>query len=175
MQPTDTTASINRSLDFSGNTPVKIENDTGMFPSTTTPSSTPNSVSKGLSLTPDIKSTPLRYYLSECDSIFVLTDKIFCISVSSSALGTPLNGLGIASTTTGSAPTAMYRPNFSQAFQRAGPYPMFPGQSPFGATTGLLANGKFTLGYCDAAVLAPLLRRWRSNILARNTLRVEST
>lgn len=67
---------------------------------------------------------------------------VFKISVSSTGLGASLNGLGIASTTTGSAPTAMYRPNFSQAFQRAGPYPMFPGQSPFGTSGGLLTNGK---------------------------------
>lgn len=52
----------------------------------------------------------------------------------------PMNGLGIASTA-GTAPTAMYRPNFSQAFQRAGPYPtLFPGQ-PFNASGGMLANG----------------------------------
>lgn len=60
FQPTDTTAPISRSLDFSSSTPVKIETDAGVFPSSTTPSSTPNSVSKGLSLTPDIKSAPLR-------------------------------------------------------------------------------------------------------------------
>lgn len=74
LQPTDTTAPISRNLDFTSSTPVKIENDVGMFPSTTTPSSTPNSVSKGMSLTPDIKSTPLRYDLLACISIFVLTD-----------------------------------------------------------------------------------------------------
>lgn len=51
-----------------------------------------------------------------------------------------MNGLGISSTA-GSAPTAMYRPNFSQAFQRAGPYPLFPGGTPFTAGSGLLTNG----------------------------------
>lgn len=53
-----------------------------------------------------------------------------------------MNGIGIASTAGSAAPTAMYRPNFSQAFQRAGPYPLFPGQSPFTANSGgLLTNG----------------------------------
>lgn len=65
---------------------------------------------------------------------------IVCFSVSTGLTGTSMNGLGIASTA-GAAPTAMYRPNFSQAFQRAGPYPaLFPGQ-PFNATAGMLANG----------------------------------
>lgn len=58
----DTTAPISRSLDFSGTTPVKLEVDamSGVFPSSTTPSSTPNSMSKGLSLTPDLKPTQMR-------------------------------------------------------------------------------------------------------------------
>ncbi|KAJ3636688.1 hypothetical protein MTP99_000207 [Tenebrio molitor] len=123
-QPTDTTAPINRGIDFSNNTPVKIEVDSvsTAFPSSTTPSTTPNSVSKGLSLTPDLKTSAM--------------------SVSNAAaLGaTAMNGIGISSTA-GSAPTAMYRPNFSQAFQRAGPYPLFPGANPFGTGTGLLTNG----------------------------------
>ncbi|XP_065171559.1 nucleolar protein 4-like [Atheta coriaria] len=121
---TDTTASINRGLDFSTSTPVKLETDavSSVFPSSTTPSSTPNSISKGLALTPDIKSGSL--------------------SVSSALGSSPMNGIGIASTAGSAAPTAMYRPNFSQAFQRAGPYPLFPGQSPFTANSGgLLTNG----------------------------------
>ncbi|KAF5304733.1 hypothetical protein FQA39_LY09510 [Lamprigera yunnana] len=120
--PTDTTAAISRSIDLPGNTPVKLEVDTSssVFPSSTTPSTTPNSITKGISLTPDLKSSGL--------------------SVSNAGLSaTPLNGMGI-STTPGTAPTAMYRPNFSQAFQRAGPYPLFPGQ-PFNAGGGLLTNG----------------------------------
>ncbi|KAI4468697.1 nucleolar protein 4-like protein [Holotrichia oblita] len=118
---TDTTATINRGLDFTGSTPIKIEADvSSVFPSSTTPSSTPNSVSKGLSLTPDIKPN---------------------LSVSSTGLvSTPMNGIGISSTA-GSAPTAMYRPNFSQAFQRTGPYPLFPGQAPFTTASGLITNG----------------------------------
>lgn len=52
-----------------------------------------------------------------------------------------MNGIGISSTA-GSAPTAMYRPNFSQAFQRAGPYPLFPGQVPFSGGTSLITNGE---------------------------------
>ncbi|RZB40640.1 hypothetical protein BDFB_004036 [Asbolus verrucosus] len=121
-QPTDTTAPINRGLDFSNNTPVKIEVDavSTAFPSSTTPSTTPNSVSKGLSLTPDLKTSAM--------------------SVSNALGATAMNGIGISSTA-GSAPTAMYRPNFSQAFQRAGPYPLFPGANPFGTGTGLLTNG----------------------------------
>ncbi|XP_008196033.1 nucleolar protein 4 isoform X1 [Tribolium castaneum] len=120
-QPTDTTAPINRGIDFSNNTPVKIEVDSvsTAFPSSTTPSSTPNSVSK-LSLTPDLKTSAM--------------------SVSNALGATAMNGIGISSTA-GSAPTAMYRPNFSQAFQRAGPYPLFPGANPFGTGTGLLTNG----------------------------------
>ncbi|KRT84907.1 hypothetical protein AMK59_2557, partial [Oryctes borbonicus] len=118
---TDTTAQISRGLDFTGSTPIKIETDvSSVFPSSTTPSSTPNSVSKGLSLTPDIKPS---------------------LSVSTTGLvSTPMNGIGIASTA-GSAPTAMYRPNFSQAFQRTGPYPLFPGQTPFATASGLITNG----------------------------------
>ncbi|KAJ3648076.1 hypothetical protein Zmor_019912 [Zophobas morio] len=63
-QPTDTTAPINRGIDFSNNTPVKIEVDSvsAAFPSSTTPSTTPNSVSKGLSLTPDLKTSAMRNY-----------------------------------------------------------------------------------------------------------------
>lgn len=76
-----------------------------------------------------------------CRLLYFLYSFIFACSVSNSGLGaTPMNGIGISSTA-GSAPTAMYRPNFSQAFQRAGPYPLFPGQTPFGATGGLLTNG----------------------------------
>lgn len=60
-QPTDTTAPINRGIDFSNNTPVKIEVDSvsTAFPSSTTPSSTPNSVSK-MSLTPDLKTSAMK-------------------------------------------------------------------------------------------------------------------
>ncbi|XP_017772532.1 PREDICTED: nucleolar protein 4-like isoform X2 [Nicrophorus vespilloides] len=128
--PTDTTATISRGMDFTGSTPVKLESDvvSSVFPSSTTPSTTPNSISKSLSLTPDMKPSTL--------------------SVSSAMGTTPMNGIGISSSTAGSAPTAMYRPNFSQAFQRAGPYPLFPGQSPFATATvsgssgsGLLTNG----------------------------------
>ncbi|XP_023311290.1 nucleolar protein 4-like isoform X3 [Anoplophora glabripennis] len=122
-QPTDTTAAINRGLDFSSSTPVKLESDAvpSPFPSSTTPSSTSNSVSKVLSVTPDLKTSSL--------------------SVSNTGVlgNAGMNGLGISSTA-GSAPTAMYRPNFTQAFQRTGPYPLFPGTAPF-ATGGLLANG----------------------------------
>ncbi|XP_060536745.1 nucleolar protein 4 [Cylas formicarius] len=113
-QPTDTTASITRGIEFSNS--VKLENEVSTtFPSTTTPSTTPNSITKG-SITPDLKSS-----LSLSNSLGVGT----------------MNG--ISTNTPGTTPTAMYRPNFSQAFQRAGPYPLFPG-TPFG-TTGLLANG----------------------------------
>ncbi|XP_018321977.1 nucleolar protein 4-like isoform X2 [Agrilus planipennis] len=118
---TDTSAPTSRSLDLpAGGTPVKLEIDSasGAFPSSTTPSSTPNSISKGLSLTPDIKPTSLSM---SCGG------------------GIPVNGIGLSSTP-GAAPTAMYRPNFSQAFQRAGPYPLFPGQ-PFTTGAPLLANG----------------------------------
>ncbi|KAJ8979823.1 hypothetical protein NQ317_002088 [Molorchus minor] len=122
-QPTDSTAAISRGLDFSNNTPIKLENDaiSSAFPSSTTPSSTPNTISKVLSVTPDLKTSSL--------------------SVSNTAVlgSTGINGIGISSTT-GSAPTAMYRPNFTQAFQRTGPYPLFPGATPF-TTSGLLTNG----------------------------------
>ncbi|XP_076260393.1 nucleolar protein 4 isoform X1 [Rhynchophorus ferrugineus] len=114
VQPTDTTAAITRSLDFPNST--KLENDISTtFPSTTAPSTTPNSTTKG-SITTDIKTS-----LSTSNNLGVAT----------------INGVG--SNSTGSTPTAMYRPNFSQAFQRAGPYPLFPGP-PFGAA-GLLTTG----------------------------------
>ncbi|XP_074036788.1 nucleolar protein 4 isoform X2 [Leptinotarsa decemlineata] len=123
IQPTDTTAQINRGLDFSNNSSIKMESDivpTG-FPSSTTPSSTPNSITKVLSATPDMKTS-------------------LNLSNSANVLGTSgINGIGISSTT-GSAPTAMYRPNFTQAFQRTSSYPLFPGSTPF-SSAGLLTNG----------------------------------
>lgn len=63
LQPTDTTAPLNRGVDFTGNPTVKVEIEpiSGAFPSSTTPSSTPNSIiNKGLSLTPDTKTNVLR-------------------------------------------------------------------------------------------------------------------
>jgi hypothetical protein len=58
------------------------------------------------------------------------------------SIGTTVNGNGTSS----AAPTALYRPNFSQAFQRAaatGPYasPLFP-TPPFGSG-GMLSNGEY--------------------------------
>lgn len=53
---------------------------------------------------------------------------------------TGINGIGISSAS-GSAPTAMYRPNFTQAFQRTGPYPLFPGAAQF-SSGGVVTNGK---------------------------------
>lgn len=65
---------------------------------------------------------------------------------SSSAVGlggSNLNGIGISSTA-GSCSTNMYRPNFTQAFQRAGPYPLFPGASSFPSSgASLLTNGEY--------------------------------
>ncbi|XP_045462255.1 nucleolar protein 4 isoform X3 [Harmonia axyridis] len=123
-QPTDTTAPINRGLDFSSSNSVKLEVEPGMnvFPSSTTPSSTPNTISKSMSITSDIKTS-----LS---------------ATNVSGLGASnMNGIGISSTA-GSLSTAMYRPNFTQAFQRAGPYPLFPGASSFSsAGASLLTNG----------------------------------
>jgi hypothetical protein len=57
------------------------------------------------------------------------------------SIGTVVNG----NTTSSAAPTALYRPNFSQAFQRAaatGPYtnPLFP-TPPFGSG-GMISNGE---------------------------------
>lgn len=57
------------------------------------------------------------------------------------SIGTTVNGNGTSS----AAPTALYRPNFSQAFQRAaatGPYasPLFP-TPPFGSG-GMISNGE---------------------------------
>lgn len=122
-QTTDTTAPINRGLDFSSSAPVKLEVDAiSSFPPSTTPSSTPNSISKSMSLTPDLKTS-------------LSASNVATLGASS------MNGIGISSTAAGSAPTAMYRPNFSQAFQRAGPYPLFPGATPFSAGGGLLTNG----------------------------------
>ncbi|CAH1182462.1 unnamed protein product [Phyllotreta striolata] len=126
-QPTDTTAQINssRGLDFSNSTPVKMESDvisTG-FSATSTPSSTPNST-KVLPASQDTKAASLSGGVSNATGV----------------LGTiGMNGIGIASTAS-AAPTAMYRPNFTQAFQRSGPYPLFPGSTPF-ASGGLITNG----------------------------------
>jgi len=58
------------------------------------------------------------------------------------SIGTTVNG----NATSSAAPTAPYRPNFSQAFQRAaatGPYanPLFP-TPPFGSG-GMISNGEY--------------------------------
>ncbi|XP_072387673.1 nucleolar protein 4 isoform X2 [Diabrotica undecimpunctata] len=136
-QPTDSTAPINRGLDFSSSsTPVKMENDvisTG-FSAASTPSSTPNSSTKVLPSTPETKTSSL--------------------SVTNAGVLGPIgmNGLGISSTAS-AAPTAMYRPNFTQAFQRTGPYPLFPGSTPFAASGGLLTNGPADLSMKQKPIL----------------------
>ncbi|XP_044745682.1 nucleolar protein 4 isoform X2 [Coccinella septempunctata] len=122
-QPTDTTAPISRGLDFSSSNSVKMDVEPVMnvFPSSTTPSSTSNAMSKSMSITSDIKTS---------------------LSASNVAgLGANnMNGIGISSTA-GSLPTNMYRPNFTQAFQRSGPYPLFPGSSSFSSGgASLLTN-----------------------------------
>nr|CAD7572126.1 unnamed protein product [Timema californicum] len=62
-------------------------------------------------------------------------------SVGTTVSTTTMNG---SATSSSAAPTALYRPNFTQAFQRAattGPYtnPLFP-TPPFG-TGGIMSNG----------------------------------
>ncbi|XP_044733723.1 nucleolar protein 4 [Chrysoperla carnea] len=115
---TDSTAPVtpNRSMDFTTSavtSGVKVETtETSSF----TPSSTLTPVSKGgggLSLISDAKSQGLG----------ITANSLVTSSV------TTMNGLaagGVGSTVGTAAPTAMYRPNFTQAFQRAGatgPYP----------------------------------------------------
>lgn len=62
FQSTDTTAPINRGLDFSNSTTIKMETDTVHtgFSNSSTPSSTPNSVSKVLPVANDIKAAPIK-------------------------------------------------------------------------------------------------------------------
>nr|XP_023020446.1 nucleolar protein 4-like [Leptinotarsa decemlineata] len=78
IQPTDTTAQINRGLDFSNNSSIKMESDivpTG-FPSSTTPSSTPNSITKVLSATPDMK-TSLKLIINNYQTTEAQTNSIY--------------------------------------------------------------------------------------------------
>lgn len=135
----------NRGLDFSGTPPVKMEGIstvtsaadgisgamTNVFPAAaTSPAGTPNAA--GVNKTQGMVGTMAGTGVDVKPGA----------TLSGGLSTTSLNGVGIASTTAGSAPTAMYRPNFSQAFQRAGPYPLFPGQSPFGvSSSGLITNG----------------------------------
>ncbi|XP_063226410.1 uncharacterized protein LOC134533097 [Bacillus rossius redtenbacheri] len=57
------------------------------------------------------------------------------------SVGTAVTSVNGNITSSSAAPTALYRPNFTQAFQRAGPYPspLFP-TPPFG-TPGIMTNG----------------------------------
>lgn len=134
VQPTDTTAAINRSLDFPNST--KIENDiSNTFPSATTaPSTTHNSITKG-PVTTEIKTS-----LSSSNNLGIVTTM--------NGIGPSPTVVGAVAAVAGSTPTAMYRPNFSQAFQRAGPYPLFPGP-PFGAAA---AAGLLTTGPADLSI-----------------------
>lgn len=67
-----------------------------------------------------------------------ITSYFFPYSITNASTG--MNGIGISSSS--SAPTAMYRPNFTQAFQRTGPYPLFPGTAPF-SSSGVVSNGEY--------------------------------
>ncbi|KAK9883984.1 hypothetical protein WA026_004920 [Henosepilachna vigintioctopunctata] len=134
-QLNDTSTDISRNLDYSNNNPVKREVDAvGNVPSSSTAApGILNSISKNISLSTDITSS------LNASTVAALTSN-------------SNNGIGITGTTT-SAPTAMYRPNFTQAFQRSGPYPLFPGLSSFSAGTGLPMNGPTDLSVKQKPIL----------------------
>lgn len=72
-----------------------------------------------------------------------MTSYFFPYSITNSGVlsSTGMNGIGICSSSS-SAPTAMYRPNFTQAFQRTSSYPLFPGTTPF-SSSGVVSNGEY--------------------------------
>ncbi|XP_011331031.1 nucleolar protein 4-like isoform X2 [Ooceraea biroi] len=86
-----------------------------------------------------LSSTPLS--LASASKLLTPADNKSLISQATIVSSSTVNGVA-----SGGAPTAMYRPNFSQAFQRAGPTTvpptlsagLYPTQS---FTTGLLSNG----------------------------------
>lgn len=82
--------------------------------------------------------SPAAANLKASDAVKVMGSSV------SSAATTTVNGN--ATTLSSAAPTTVYRPNFSQAFQRVaatGPYaaPLFPAP-PFGAG-GMMSNGEY--------------------------------
>ncbi|KAH0953944.1 hypothetical protein HN011_004778, partial [Eciton burchellii] len=87
----------------------------------------------------NLSSTPLS--LASASKLLTPADNKSLISQATIVSSSTVNGVA-----SGGAPTAMYRPNFSQAFQRAGPTTvpptlsagLYPTQS---FTTGLLSNG----------------------------------
>ncbi|XP_032671907.1 nucleolar protein 4-like isoform X2 [Odontomachus brunneus] len=86
-----------------------------------------------------LSSTPLS--LASASKLLTPTDNKGLMSQTTIVSSSAVNGVA-----SGGAPTAMYRPNFSQAFQRAGPTTvpptlsagLYPTQS---FTSGLLSNG----------------------------------
>ncbi|KAM0727702.1 Nucleolar protein 4-like [Formica fusca] len=86
-----------------------------------------------------LSSTPLS--LASASKLLTPTDNKSLMSQATIVSSSTVNGVA-----SGGAPTAMYRPNFSQAFQRAGPTTvpptlsagLYPTQS---FTSGLLSNG----------------------------------
>ncbi|XP_032453577.1 nucleolar protein 4-like isoform X4 [Nasonia vitripennis] len=144
--PAATQTDVRASLDhFTSSTPVKslpIKREdtpptalTSLAPLTSL-ANLPNSAGS-LSSTP-LSLAPASKLLNNSDSAKTLMSQATIVS-SSTANGIGSGGAGAAA----GAPTAMYRPNFSQAFQRAGPTPvlsagLYPTQS---FTSGLLSNG----------------------------------
>ncbi|XP_017888261.1 nucleolar protein 4-like isoform X2 [Ceratina calcarata] len=137
--PAATQTDVRSSLEHFSSTPVKSlpgkREDTppASLTSLAPLTSLANLPSSTLSSTP-LSLTPASKLLTPADSKGLMSQATI---VSSSTVN------GVAS---GGAPTAMYRPNFSQAFQRAGPTTvpptlsagLYPTQS---FTSGLLSNG----------------------------------
>ncbi|XP_029160132.1 uncharacterized threonine-rich GPI-anchored glycoprotein PJ4664.02-like isoform X2 [Nylanderia fulva] len=87
-----------------------------------------------------LSSTPLS--LASASKLLTPTDNKSLMSQATIVSSSTVNGVA-----SGGAPTAMYRPNFSQAFQRAGPTTVPPtgtlssGLYPTQSFSGLLSNG----------------------------------
>ncbi|XP_032671910.1 nucleolar protein 4-like isoform X4 [Odontomachus brunneus] len=137
--PWDTQTDVRSNMDHFSSTPVKSlpvkREDTP--PASLTSLAPLTSLASLPSAT--LSSTPLS--LASASKLLTPTDNKGLMSQTTIVSSSAVNGVA-----SGGAPTAMYRPNFSQAFQRAGPTTvpptlsagLYPTQS---FTSGLLSNG----------------------------------
>ncbi|XP_069676106.1 nucleolar protein 4-like isoform X2 [Periplaneta americana] len=140
LLPNTTTDSRPASMDHYSS-PVVVASDAATKPTLST-TANPTIKSEPPSLHPvDAGLSPAFNPAASLTKNTVSSVEAMAKSVNTTAsIGTTVNG----SATSSAAPTALYRPNFSQAFQRAaatGPYPnpLFP-TPPFGSG-GMISNG----------------------------------
>ncbi|KAJ8881968.1 hypothetical protein PR048_018456 [Dryococelus australis] len=99
------------------------------------------SVSTNSNVVAAIKTEPIHPADSPAFGSALTTGKS-TVEAMAKSVGTTISSVnGNITSSPSAAPTALYRPNFTQAFQRAGPYPtpLFP-TPPFG-TPGIMTNG----------------------------------